>query len=108
MTEAQPQIAALGERFIAELKRALTSREFKEVVRRNATPEYENSSSCASHDFCDANMVMEAAFIAVMGREPSFGLGTFSESSAEEEADAALWNEAWEWATEHGLRKNRS
>ena len=62
-----------------------------EVDRRNATPEY--AGACASHDFCDANMPMAAAFEAVTGREPDVA----------SQADADLWNAAWNIAKARGF-----
>jgi hypothetical protein len=41
---------------------------YAEVVRRNQTAE---KGICHSHDFCDANMVMHAAFTQVHGFEPA-------------------------------------
>lgn len=60
-----------------------------EFIRRNQ--EHKDDSICASHDFTDANMNMLAAFERVMGREPEL----------EDEADTALWNDAWDLAKAH-------
>ena len=67
------------------LKEVLTDDQLAEVRRRNATPEYAEHGCCASHDFCDANMVMLEAFERVMGHEPYL----------DSEADMRLINEAW-------------
>lgn len=93
-------VRVLAARFVAELRYILTPAEFAEVRRRNATPEYEESRSCASHDFCDANMVMLGAFEEVVGREPAFLQGTDEKGdyTLGQLADQTLWNAAWERA----------
>lgn len=48
---------------------------------------------CASHDYCDANMPMAAAFESVMGRPALPDDGPMSDD------DMRLWNEAWAIAT---------
>jgi hypothetical protein len=59
----------LGDRFAATLKEWLTPKEFAEMKRRNETdPTYANLS-CASHDFCDANMAMDSAWRDLIGAE---------------------------------------
>jgi hypothetical protein len=78
----------LGDRFAATLKEWLTPEEFAEMKRRNETdPTYANLS-CASHDFCDANMAMDSAWRDLIG----------TEINADDEEQAALWNAAWEIA----------
>ena len=72
--------------FCLALHRTLSHDQMREVVRRNATPDY--ARCCASHDFCDANMVMAEAFERVMKRAPN----------PASDADAALWNDAWDIA----------
>lgn len=42
-------------------------------------------SACPSHDLCDANEVMDEAFIDVVG----------SEMDCESDGDITLWNAAW-------------
>jgi hypothetical protein len=61
--------ATLGDRFAATLRGWLTPEEFAEMKRRNETdPAYANLS-CASHDFCDANMAMDIAWRDLIGTE---------------------------------------
>lgn len=62
-----------------------------EIDRRNRDPEY--AGCCASHDFCDANMPMAEAFEATFGREVN----------PADDADAAIWNEAWDKARAAGF-----
>lgn len=58
-----------------------------EIKRKNATPDYQ-AGACATHDYCDANMFMEAAFNYAYRRPPEL----------ESESDLDLWNEAWHFA----------
>lgn len=53
------------------------------VVERNSTEK--NSSICHSHDFCDANVFMNAAFNRYKKRDPQ----------ADSCNDAFILNEAW-------------
>lgn len=46
----------LARDFADALKKEIGADNMKEVIRRNATPEYVDC--CASHDFCDANQVL--------------------------------------------------
>lgn len=100
--EFQNEAAFLAAKFALVLADWLTVAEFAEMQSRNATPEYRDRETCASHDFCDANMAMEAAFTDCFGREPRFGefveaYGLSPDAKAEAE-DAALWNAAWDKA----------
>jgi hypothetical protein len=70
------------------LERELSCDQFAEMRRRNVLPEHQ-VNSCASHDFCDANLVMYDAFEAVFGREALV---------QENEDDLDLWNAAWNFA----------
>lgn len=81
-TPTAEQIAATFVRLLAE---QLSARQWDTMRQRNATPAY--ATSCASHDFCDANMVMLAAF-AEHGLDGLAGM----------DHDPALWNTAWEIA----------
>ena len=76
----------LAEAFAAVLNRWLTPTQFAQMQMANA--QNANTLNCASHDYCDANMAMESAFITVLKRHPSVA----------SEEDQALWNSAWERA----------
>jgi hypothetical protein len=82
------QVETIAEAFAANLRQRLSPADHAEMKRRNRTNAYEKSGSCASHDFCDANMEMAAAFQRIEGRE-------FDTTS---DADHAVWNQAWEIA----------
>ena len=62
------------------------------VAETNERNKTYSDSACASHDFCDANMVMDAAFTAVMGREQDGS-----------DPDMKLWATAWDMAIDHGF-----
>lgn len=76
---------AIGLLFVAGLKAELEADDFAEMRRMNLDS---GPGTCASHDFCDSNMVMDPAFRTIMGRE----------IDPASEADAALWGAAWEGA----------
>lgn len=84
-----PNTDQLARRFSAMLLEDLGKDLMARVNERNAQPEYAETDSCASHDFCDANMVMLAAI-------ESFG---FTDDDVfENDCDnplQKLWNEAW-------------
>lgn len=85
------QTARLAKEFSAQLLRAIGPDNLQQVVERNRSSEYDNA--CASHDFCDANMVMHAAFCEVLGRDPDL----------ESTKDTDLWNHAWDLAKRVGF-----
>lgn len=73
----------------SRLLRAELGDEIETVIARNQTPAYAGNI-CASHDFCDANEVMAAAFQEVTGREIDL----------QSDADSGLWSAAWKLAKE--------
>lgn len=91
-----PLVLALA--FAAELREQMTTQCMATIVARNETPEY--LDFCASHDFCDANMVMATAFKKVFARDPLTSIDTESGAASEESlaVDTAVWNKAWNWA----------
>ena len=60
----------LAEHFVRVLKQDFTVKDWEEMRRRNATPEYNHTDACASHDFCDSNMLMLAAWRKTFGEPP--------------------------------------
>jgi hypothetical protein len=85
----------------AGLVRLDLAKHLPEIVRRNRE-DYAGGASCATHDFCDANMVMLAAFEDTFGREPRFLDGTNGDDaySPDQYVDLHLWNNAWDMARE--------
>jgi|DEB0MinimDraft_6_1074348.scaffolds.fasta_scaffold64339_2 hypothetical protein len=54
-----------------------------------------SDATCASHDYCDANMVMNEAF-------ERLELEVFGDDGMSEET-VTLWNEAWDLAQSEGF-----
>ena len=95
-------VQALAGAFTDVLVEWLGDEEFADMKATNATPEYAGNDMCASHNYCDANMAMDAAWKRVIGRSPEVSWetnpdGTAVDPEAERAAlaDCALWNEAW-------------
>lgn len=73
-----------------------TPDQWAEMLRRNRTAP---AGVCASHDFMDANMAMEAAFKRAFGREPVTNFETEEDAKADKPLpDLDLWNKAWDHA----------
>jgi len=87
LTESETRLAHT---FCALVRKHLASH-MSEIVRRNATLEY--SGCCATHDYCDANILMLHAWQKVYGVEP--------DPACEDQADS--WNRAWDTARESGF-----
>lgn len=87
MTTLNPDhVARLAAGFTAELKRTLTPAEWAEMVSINRDdPIYWQGGACASHNYCDSNMVMAAAFETAFSREIDL----------DSDDDLDLWNAAW-------------
>lgn len=94
--------AAIGNVFADLLMDRLGAEQFAEMQARN---DEEDGDSCASHDYCDANMVMSEAFVKVTGRECRLpcDVGPNGPTQAEVDADMALWNSAWDYAKANRL-----
>ncbi len=85
------------ERRLAQTFHGIVRRELPEHLERidrlNSEPSY--TGMCATHDFCDTNMLMAEAFERVVGRE----------SDVSAHVDVALWNKAWNVAKLVGFNK---
>ena len=92
MEPAYTATERMAERFADLLAEEIGPDKFERIKALNRTPEYA-SPICASHDFCDANMVMAQAFEEVAGHAPE----------ANSESDADIWNAAWDHARQKGL-----
>lgn len=91
------QVYLIGYIFARTVKAGLTVDEYAQMRRDNAS---NVAGVCASHDFFDANMIMDDAFSDVKGRSCVGDHGV-------SEADAETWNRAWEiardvWAKDNG------
>ena len=82
-----PNARQLAIVFAARLRLELGAETFTEMQARNALEAYQHDA-CASHDFCDANMVMAAAWRGLTG----------AEFDPESSAQTALFNSAWDIA----------
>lgn len=78
---------AMAKAFDKGLRKDVGAANYREVLRRNRTPEY--GCACASHDFCDANMTMLEAYQTVTGKDFPF-------ADDQTENDMDVWNRAWE------------
>ncbi len=85
-----PTVETLARKFSEVLRRWLTPKEMLTVAQRNVKQAGEGT--CASHDFCDANMAMLEAY-------ESFGKA-WGRRALDMDDDVArnLWNEAWDRA----------
>ncbi len=81
------QAHILARAFAANIEADLTADELAECKRRNATAEY-GAGICATHDFRDANMNMQAAYIVTFGVDPLDDMDTAT----------PIWNRAWDIA----------
>lgn len=88
-----PSAEAIAAAFCQELRQTLTPDQIAESNKRNAA---RNDNSCATHDFCDANEVMDSAFKNLCGFSAcdtgGEGIGCMSDAAA------ALFNQAWDIA----------
>lgn len=92
MTDRESKTIAVANRFVASLRAELGAAEFGEVVRRNRVDP--DLSVCHSHDFCDANVLMHAAILEVLGaRYDARGSRLYDVDEHD-----ALWDAAWSLA----------
>lgn len=88
-------VEQLAAAFTRELANQLTKQQWLTVCRRNRVET--DPGVCHSHDYCDANMVMDAAF-------RSLGLDPFGGGDTMPDAMVDLWNDAWDRAKRTTLR----
>ena len=77
----------LAKLFGEKVQEALSVAEFRAAVDANKS-EGPQSGVCHTHDYCDANMLMAAAWQEFFGSEPDVS----------KEEDTLIWNDAWEIA----------
>jgi len=78
-----PIVDLLARKFLAILKDDIGENRYQQAAELNLTYP---KGVCASHDFCDANMVMNDAWDWVVGTPMNPG----------DEEDARLWSKAWD------------
>lgn len=95
MTSAVDMLYAhcIAETFAANLRARLTCLDWCDMGMRNRTYP---AGICASHDFCDANVYMQAAFETVMQRD--LIVEDANGDIHHDERDGDLWNAAWDIA----------
>lgn len=90
-TNMLPEKEALARAFVRILRETLGDEDYAKVVALNAAEL--NPDVCASGDFCDSNMVMDAAF-KEFGIDPlEFG---YTEEDGMSQEVCNLWNSAWD------------
>ncbi len=94
--------------FTALLHARLGPRQMATVVRRNFRA---GDDTCASHDFCDANVYMDEAFELVTGAAATDSGGERPDTARQDgcmsDAAADLWNAAWTTAKAAGFDLDR-
>lgn len=80
----------LSKKFSTLIRTYLSKEEVDSVVSLNRVYIAENVGVCATHDYIDANVVMDEAFRYVLGRE----------ARMDSEEDCSLINDAWNLAKE--------
>lgn len=93
-----PNMEPLARVFSDELRKEIGVENLAEAVRRNAGEV--SGGVCHSHDFCDANMVMDAAWKSVFGREVRMPGDAEAGHCTHEQVDEDLrrWEAAWNLA----------
>lgn len=86
-----PEKEALAKAFVRILRETLGDEDYAKVVALNAAEL--NPDVCASGDFCDSNMVMDAAFKEFGVDQLEYGY-TEEDGMSQEVCD--LWNRAWD------------
>jgi hypothetical protein len=84
MTRDQ-QVTAIAEAFAEIISNWLSIGEFTAMKHKNESNPVYVGEICASHDYCDSDSAMLAAFQEIMNREPV----------NDSETDAALWSDSW-------------
>lgn len=79
--------------FAANLAATIGEANMRAVVAKNATPKYHGC--CASHDYCDANIVMQDTLEAC-------GVSVWNDDDMNDAA-IALFNAAWTLARKSGF-----
>lgn len=91
-----PTAREIAEAFKLKLREELTAEQLAEAVRRNERQA--DPGVCHTHDFCDANMPMSAAWEAIgHGDKIELMLSEFDEDETGQ-AIAKRWGEAWDLA----------
>lgn len=87
-TQAQVDASILAQKFAKLMQKEIGIDNLRKVVAKHIADRKGYTHACATHEFCDANMVMAAAFKAVVGRKEKL----------QSDADISLINHAWNLA----------
>lgn len=91
--KSPPTIDSLAMEFCHEMRATLTQEQMEQVLALNALEM--NPNVCHSHDFCDANMVLNEVFVRHgMDATEDGGMGRWGD----------LWNQTWNLAKSRGFR----
>ncbi len=106
MNQTIPTPEAVAAQFCAVLREWLTPEQLAEAVRLNAE---RNDGSCATHDYCDANMAMDEAFARCGGpRATDTGRdleeGEDRQLACMSDECLAVWEAAWSLAKQAGFK----
>jgi len=91
----------IARRFCLRLHRELGAKIMRQVVKRNA--EYVRdgvSGVCATHDYCDANMTMDGAFL-------DLGFRSVTDAAPDDQEKWDVVNVAWDKAKAAGFDASR-
>jgi hypothetical protein len=98
MTISQLTPPILAAKFSELLREHLTKKQMATVISRNRREPWPWPQFCHSHDFVDANVIMDDAFKALLGHT---ACDTVGETSPPRQCDCMsaraleLWNAAW-------------
>jgi hypothetical protein len=92
-TATDKHVAPLADAFLRKLRAHLGDDVMRGIAALNA--DEPNPAICHTHDYCDANVIMDQAFVAVLGRR----------SRSNSDRDAVVWTRAWNLAKERMQRK---
>jgi hypothetical protein len=89
---SEPIEIELAREFHSIIRREFDARELYAVDQRNQ----KHVDHCATHDFCDSNMLMLEAFMNVVGSDIDF----------ENEVDCRLIDASWRLAKDNGFSQS--
>ena len=97
-TQPALDVLIVARDFARRLLNEVGPRRLAEADRRNLEDEAYRCGACASHDFCDANVLMAEAMEAHLG----IARGSF-ELELGDRPNSRLWSEAWDYASGRGF-----
>jgi hypothetical protein len=98
-------VEATAKEFALRLMTQLSPEAWAEMIRRNSLEEYLNSGCCASHDYCDPNMVMHDSVQEIL-TEYELDFVIWDAEGQMTSKAITLINDAWERAGIYYLSVN--